>query len=107
MPWVWGPRGHRGGVGGLPDRRPVWGFGFCWILCDLEQETCLEKKKKKNCLGEFLVIQWLGLHSTGGGTGSILAQVTKIPQATRCGQITKTKLSRLQYQVADIAYLPG
>ena len=57
---------------------------------------------------DFLVVQWLGLHSTAGGTGSILAQGTKIPQATRCGQKTKTKkLSGLQYQVADIAYLPG
>ena len=104
MPWVWGPRGHRGGVGSLPD---MTSFRIWILFCDLEQETCLEKKNKKTKLGEFLVIQWLGLHSTAGVTGSILAQVTKIPQAIRCGQITKTKLSGLQYQVADIAYLPG
>lgn len=78
------------------------GVKFSTYIFQYFTEILIEKRER-----EFLVIQWLGLHSTAGVTGSILAQVTKIPQAIRCGQITKTKLSGLQYQVADIAYLPG
>ena len=45
---------------------------------------------KNNAAGNSLVVQWLGLRaSTAWGMGSIPGWVTKIPQATRCGQKKK------------------
>ena len=38
-------------------------------------------------MGNFLAVQWLGLQaSTAGGTGFILGQGTRIPQAMRPSQ---------------------
>ena len=43
-------------------------------------------------LGNFLVVQWLGLHpSTAGGMGSIPGQGTKILQAAKTRNKTKQK----------------
>ena len=48
------------------------------------------RRKKK--LGNFLVVQWLGLSaSIMGVPGSIPSQVTKIPQTTQHGKKKKKK----------------
>ena len=47
--------------------------------------------------GNSLAIQWLGLGAfTADGPGSIPGQGTKIPQAVRHGQKTKTKQTNKQ-----------
>ena len=54
------------------------------------------KKKKKSCAeiiaypGNFLEVQWLGLHTSTAG-GSIPGRGTKIPQAALCDQRKKKK----------------
>ena len=63
MPWVWGPRGHRGGVGSLPD---MTSFRIWILFCDLEQETCLEKKKKTGGVPGDPVVR-TPLHCRGHG----------------------------------------
>ena len=50
----------------------------------------LEIPTFKICIGTFLVVQWLRLHtSNADGVGSIPGQETKIPHAKQCGQRIK------------------
>ena len=46
----------------------------------------------KKTFGNFLVVQWLGLHSfTAVGKGSVSGQETRLPQAVRRSQKLKIK----------------
>ena len=48
---------------------------------------------KKHCVGNSLVVQWLGLCAfTAESLGSVPGWGTKIPQAVRCGQKKKKRL---------------
>ena len=47
----------------------------------------VENNLKITKLGNFLAVQWLGLHAlTAEGLGSIPGRGTKIPHAAQCGQ---------------------
>ena len=50
----------------------------------------LETSIFKICIGAFLVVRWLRLHtSNADGVGSIPGQETKIPHAKQCSQRIK------------------
>ena len=62
-------------------------------------------KKRKH--GNYLAIQWLGLHSlTAKDLGSIHGQGTKIPQSMLCGQKwkRKEKKKKKERQTNEILY---
>ena len=71
--------------------RANWVLGMCKLSILSSQYFFF--RKSKPIIGNYLTVQWLGLHaSTAGGTGLIPDQGTKIPHAMRCGQKKKFNL---------------
>ena len=60
---------------------------------NLQLSHILLSSKEECAVGDFLVVQWLGLHCnfTAEGSGSIPGWGSKIPQAVRCSKKEKKK----------------